>query len=131
MVGVMTTPAIQIKEIAFIGYPSTNIAASRHFYETLLGLKETMCFAGDGCTWIEYDIGPTTLAISDMAPDKWKPSADGPSVVLEVVDFEAAVAALKAAKVPFFLEPMQSPACRLAIVQDPSGNSVGIHRRNS
>lgn len=128
-----TTPAsVQVNEIAFTGYPVTDIARARAFYESVLGLKTSAVWETDGGpSWIEYDIGPGTIAITNMAPEKWKPSADGPSVALEVADFDAAVAALRAAGTRFYLEPMASPSCRLAVISDPDGNSLAIHQRNS
>jgi len=120
---------LQVTAIAFTGYPVTDIPRARMFYEQVLGLRSTAVFEHEGRHWIEYDIGPGTLAISNMSADKWKPSADGPAVALEVGDFEAAVAALRAARVRFLLEPMDSGVCRMAIVADPDGNSLCIHHR--
>lgn len=122
---------IRIKEIAFTGYPITDVARARRFYEGLLNLKVSVQFEHEGKHWIEYDVGPATLAISNMAADKWKPSADGPSVALEVEDFDAAMAALRVAHVKFFLEPMDSGVCRMAIIADPDGNSLVIHQRRA
>lgn len=122
---------IRIKEIAFTGYPITDVERARRFYEGLLGLKSTTEFEHEGRHWIEYDIGPATLAISNMSADKWKPSPDGPAVALEVEDFDAAIAALRAATVTFFLEPMDSGVCRMAVFADPDGNSLVIHQRRA
>ncbi len=120
---------IQVTEIAFTGYPVTDIARARAFYENILRLQVSTTFEHDGRHWIEYDIGPGTLAISNMAPE-WKPSRDGPSIALEVADFDAAIAELRAAGVTFVIEPTPSPVCRIAIIADPDGNSVAIHKRN-
>jgi len=121
---------IQIEEIAFTGYPVTDIARARSFYEGVLGLKLTTQFEHEGRHWLEYDLGPATLAISNMSGEQWKPSADGPSVALEVADFDAAVAHVRAAGVRFLLEPTDTGVCRMAIVADPDGNSLALHRRH-
>ena len=89
-----TAPSVRIVEIAFTGYPVTDLARARAFYEKVLGLKQSTAFEHDGKAWIEYDIGPGTLAISNMM-SSWKPSPDGPSIAFEVADFDAAVAALR------------------------------------
>ncbi len=120
---------IHITAIAFTGYPVTDLPRARAFYEQVLGLKSTVVFEHDGKHWIEYDIGPATLAISNMSAAQWKPSPDGPAVALEVADFDAAIAALSAAKVKFIIEPMDSGVCRMAIIADPDGNSLCIHHR--
>lgn len=121
---------IKIKEIAFTGYPVTDIARARRFYEGVLQLTPSVQFEHEGKHWIEYDIGGATLAISNMS-DKWKASADGPSSALEVEDFDVAINALRAAKAAFALEPMDSGVCRMAVILDPDGNSLLIHKRRS
>ena len=129
----MNTPApvsaVRVKEIAFTGYPVTDLPRARAFYEGVLGLKQALAFEHGGAAWIEYEIGGGTLAISNMMPE-WKPSPDGPSIALEVEDFDAAVAALRTAGTKFLLEPMVGQTCSLAVVADPDGNGVAIHRRN-
>ena len=130
----MTTAAaasIQVTEIAFTGYPVTDLPRARAFYEGLLGLKPSTVFEHEGKHWIEYDVGPATLAISDMWGTQWKPSPDGPIIALEVADFDAAIAALRAAGIKFNLEPIDSGVCRMAIISDPAGNAVTIHHRKS
>ena len=63
------------------------------------------------------------------APD-WKPSAGG-SVGLEVDDFDAAINRLRTTGCTFRLEPMETPVCHMAVVFDPDGNSLMIHRRKA
>ena len=81
-------------EVAFTCYPVTDLSASRAFYEDLLRLVPSMVTPmGEDGGWVEYEIGPHTLAIG-KAPG-WLPSADGPSCGLEAIDFEATIASLK------------------------------------
>lgn len=119
----------RVKEIAFTGYPVTDVPRARAFYEQVLNLKPATTFEHEGRHWIEYDVGAGTLAISNMSGEKWKPSADGPGVALEVVDFDAAVQALRTANVKFAVEPMDTGVCRMAIVLDPDGNALTVHKR--
>jgi predicted enzyme related to lactoylglutathione lyase len=111
--------------IAFTGIPVTDIKRARAFYEGALGLKPSADFS-EG-VWIEYEIGDDTLAIGSVG-DQWKPSPDGTSVAIEVDDFEAAIKDLKAAKATFAAEGIDSPVCRMAVVQDPDGNKIIIHK---
>jgi predicted enzyme related to lactoylglutathione lyase len=120
---------MNITAIAFTGYPVTDIARARAFYEQVLKLTSSAVFEHEGKHWIEYDVGPHTLAISNMSADVWKPSADGPVAALEVAEFEAAIATLRAAGAKFLIEPMDSGVCRMAIIADPDGNSLCIHQR--
>ena len=120
---------IRIKEIAYTGYPVTDVSRARKFYEGLLNLKASTQFEHEGKSWVEYDIGASTLAISNMSGEQWKPSANGPSAALEVDDFDAAVRALQEAGTVFAVEPMDTGVCQMAIVLDPDGNALAIHRR--
>lgn len=119
---------MNVIEIAFTSYPVTDVAKARAFYEGVLGLQVTSeTNLGDQGHWIEYDIGPGTLAIG-RAPG-WKPSADGCTAALEVADFPAAVATLQTARVPIRMGPFETPVCHMVMVADPDGNTVTVHKR--
>ena len=112
-------------KVAFTGIPVTDIKRARAFYEGVLGLKISGEY-GEG-VWIEYELGPDTIAIGSVG-DQWKPSADGTSVAIEVEDFEAAIKSLKEKNASFAAEGIESPVCRMAVVQDPDGNKIIIHK---
>src|SRR5580700_5698888 len=115
-----------ITEIAFTGTPVTDIKRAREFYEGALGLKPTMESAGG--MWVEYDVGPATFAIGCYG-DVWKPSEQGTCVAFEVDNVDSEIARLKSRGVAVSMEAMDSPVCRFAIVCDPDGNKVMIHKR--
>ncbi|HTS18907.1 MAG TPA: VOC family protein [Verrucomicrobiae bacterium] len=119
---------MKVTEIAFVGYPVTDLKRARSFYEDTLGLKVSHTFGDEKSAWIEYDIGPGTLAITNMAPD-WKASPGGGCAGLEVDDFPASIKRLKDKHVTFTFEPMETPVCHMAGVSDPDGNSITIHKR--
>lgn len=121
---------MKIIEIAFAAYPVTDLKRASQFYSETLGLKESRRWGDEEKAWVEYDIGPTTLCITNMAGE-WKPSADGGGAGLEVDDFEAAVTQLRQRDVNFRIEPMESPVCHLAVISDPDGNSITIHKRKT
>ncbi|HUS36334.1 MAG TPA: VOC family protein [Verrucomicrobiae bacterium] len=122
---------MKVTEIAFSCYPVTDMARARKFYEGVLGLKATYVVGEPGgMQWTEYDIANGTLSIGAGAPD-WKPTAHGCSVGLEVDDFDAAIAELKAQGVKFQMEPFPTPVCRMAFINDPDGNAICIHKRNA
>ena len=72
---------MKVIEIAFSCYPVTDLKRAKQFYENTLGLKQTTIWGDDNQAWIEYDIGPSTLAITNY-PSEWKPSPDGGGVLL-------------------------------------------------
>ena len=122
---------LKVTEIAFSCYPVTDMARARKFYEGVLGLKATYLVGeSGGMQWTEYDIASGTLSIGAGAPD-WHPRADGCSVGLEVEDFDAAIAHLKASGVQFKMEPFPTPVCRMAFIYDTEGNLICIHKRNA
>jgi predicted enzyme related to lactoylglutathione lyase len=111
--------------IAFTGIPVTDMQRARAFYEGALGLKPAAEYM-EG-VWVEYELGDDTIAIGSVG-DQWKPSSDGTSVAIEVEDFQKAVSELKAANVTFAAEGIESPVCWMAVVQDPDGNKIIIHK---
>lgn len=104
---------------------------ARAFYEGVLGLKPAQVWNHGGRAWVEYEVGPATLALSNLAQEQWKPSGDGPSLAFEVENFDAAVKTLREHEVHFVIEPYDCPTCRLAVVSDPDGNAVAIHRKST
>lgn len=117
---------MKILEIAFTGTPVTDIKRARAFYEGVLGLKPTMESAGG--MWVEYDIGNGTFGIGCYG-DIWRPSPDGTCVAFEVDDLDAQISQLKSQDVKFATEVTDTPMCRFAIICDPDGNKILIHKR--
>jgi predicted enzyme related to lactoylglutathione lyase len=113
------------KKIAFVAIPVTDMHRARAFYEGVLNLKSSEEMMGG--QWIEYDVDGDTLAIANVG-DYWTPSDQGTSVAIEVDDFEAAINNLKVAVTRFAAEPFETPCCHMAVVQDPDGNRVIIHK---
>ena len=118
---------MKISEFAFVVYPSTDRGRSKAFYEEVLGLTPVMSLDIPGGFWVEYEIGPHTLAIGKEP--FLKPSGDDPHLALEVEDFDRTIEHLRRHNVQFAHEPFDLPGCRAAIVMDPEGNKLGIHQR--
>ena len=116
---------MKIKAIGFVAIPVTDIKRARSFYEEVLGLK-----ASDEMMqgrWIEYDVGDDTLAITNVS-DTWTPSDQGTGAALEVEDFDDAIKRLNDGHVRFAAEPFETPCCHMAVIQDPDGNKLMIHK---
>jgi catechol 2,3-dioxygenase-like lactoylglutathione lyase family enzyme len=117
-----------IESIAFIAYAVKDIAASRRFYEDILGLKLAWSSHDE---WFEYDLGDTTFAITSTHIEH-SPPVRGALVGFEVSDLDGEVSRLRRLGVPFKREEIRETAvCRYAIVFDPDGTEVLIHRRKS
>lgn len=119
---------MKVTEIAFTGTPVTDIKRARAFYEGVLGLTPTMESAGG--MWVEYGIGHVTFGIGCYG-EAWKPSPDGTCVAFEVADLDAEISQLKSKGVKFALEAADTPVCRFAIICDPDGNRIMIHKRKA
>jgi len=112
--------------IPFFVYPVSDMARAKAFYGDLLGLE-----VGDSWEdkWVEYNVGPETLALSTMMAGA-QPGAKGGALALETEQFDEAVALLKAHGVRFVLEPIDSGVCRFARFEDPDGNHLVLHRKH-
>jgi len=115
-----------ITEIAFAGSPVTDMKRARAFYEGLLGLKPTMESAGG--MWVEYSVVGGTFGIGCYG-EAWKPAPDGTCVAFEVDNLDAEISRLKAKGVTVHMEATDTPVCRFAILCDPDGNKVMLHKR--
>ena len=116
---------MKINAIGFVAIPVTDIPRARKFYEEVLGL--TISDEMMGGKWIEYAVGEDTLAIANVS-DTWRPSDQGTGAALEVQDFDDAIKRLKDRHVHFAAEPFETPCCHMAVVQDPDGNKLIIHK---
>ena len=116
---------MKIKAIGFVAIPVTNIERARSFYEEVLGLRTSDEMMGG--KWIEYGVGDDTLAIANVS-DSWTPSDQGTGAAFEVEDFDDAIKRLKDRHVRFAAEPFETPCCHMAVVQDPDGNKLMIHK---
>ena len=116
---------MKIKAIGFVAIPVTNIERARSFYEEVLGLRTSDEMMGG--KWIEYGVGDDTLAIANVS-DSWTPSDQGTGAAFEVEDFNEAIDRLRDRHVRFAAEPFETPCCHMAVVQDPDGNKLIIHK---
>ena len=120
---------LKIAEIPFVGYPVSDIKRAREFYEGILGLTPGAINQEipemPGKYWIEYEVDSHTLAISNA----WEPSGQsGPSVTFEVEHFQDALEHLKSQGVKIVAECIETPGCRIALIEDWDGNGITIHK---
>ena len=116
-----------IQSIAFLTYAVSDIKVARHFYEDVLGLKLTHEAGGE---WFEYDVGDTTFAISAADADHPVP-VRGAVLAFEVSDLDAEVARLEKWGANFRRGITETPVCRFAILLDPDGSEIIIHKRKA
>lgn len=116
---------MKIKNIAFVGIPVSDVKRAREFYEDVLGLKVSDEMMGG--KWIEYSLGEDTLSLANVG-EYWMPSNQGTAAAFEMENFDEAIKHLKDRQVRFAAEPFETPCCHMAVVQDPDGNKLIIHK---
>ncbi len=116
---------MRINNIAFVGIPVTDMKRAREFYEDVLSLNVSDEMMGG--KWIEYSTGAATLALANVG-EQWMPSGEGTAAAFEVENFDEAIKQLRQQGVAFAAEPFETPCCHMAVVQDPDGNKLIIHK---
>jgi len=74
------------------------------------------------------DVGDTTFAIAPADADHPVP-VQGAVLAFEVSDLDSEVERLKQSGVKFQREVSETPVCRFAVILDPDGSKVIIHKR--
>jgi hypothetical protein len=59
------------------------------------------------------------------------PGAKGAIIAFEVSDLDAFVHKMKERAVSFVTEAFDTPVCRMAVIEDPDGNHITIHKRHA
>ena len=115
-----------LQKIAFTMYPVKDMSQARAFYEDTLGLGQGS--GGASSPWVEFDQpGGGCLAITTVTPNEPSASAGG-TIAFEVDDLPATVAEFKAKGVTIAMEGIESPVCRMAVIKDPDGNAIILHK---
>ena len=125
---------MKIRGFAFVGHPVASLKRAREFYETVLRLPEPDVIdpphgpdGDDG--FIEYAVGPDdTLAVTTTWFRGEPPAVLSAGLSVEVEDFEEAVAHIERCGVSFEMGPFEGPRCSIAVIKDPDGNQIGIHK---
>ena len=119
-----------IKEIAFVAYPSKDVATLRAWYEKHLDLTFGPAYTEGGVEqYAEAEIGDTALGLMNA---EWVgiPPGSAAGIALEVADIDAVTAKLRAAGLEVE-DPYVTPVCKLASFRDLEGNKLTLHQRTA
>ena len=114
-----------VKHIAFTVYPVTDMNRARAFYEADLGLKPSLDFEGK---WVEYDLSGGCFALTTMMDGVSPSDSAGGKIAFEVDDVDGRVETLRKKGIRVIIEPFSTPGCHMAVVLDPEGNGVILHK---
>jgi predicted enzyme related to lactoylglutathione lyase len=117
-----------ITEIAFVGSPVTDIKRAREFYEGVLGLRATT--TDPNAKWVEFEVGSGTFGVGDYG-EQWRPAQGGTMAAFETDELESLVARVRESGATVVMDISESPVCRFAMVLDPFGNTLMLHKRKS
>lgn len=116
-----------LKKVAFTMFPVKDTKRARTFYEITLGLS--VGSHSDNGVWTEYDLPEGgCLALFNHPDPKQAAAPGGASIAFEVEDLDVLVARLKGEGVKFSADDVQSPVCRMAVIQDTEGNTIILHK---
>lgn len=113
---------MRVRAVDFVAYHVRDVKQSVTFYKDILGIHDGLLITAK--TWTEFDTRPVTLAIVE-----WAEHPGVGAVALAVDDVCEAIEELRSKGVPVVMEPLETDDCWLAIIADPDGNFVYIHRR--
>jgi predicted enzyme related to lactoylglutathione lyase len=117
----------RVTGVDFVTVPTNDLAASEHFYGTVLGLPFVKRWGEMPAA--EFQAGNLTLAIMDPSAFGQEFQSHRLPIALQVDDVAAVRGELETQGVKFVTDVIDSGVCHQAIFLDPAGNSLGLHHR--
>ena len=122
----MSQQAFKITGMDLSGYMCKDGARAIAFYRDVLGLEPVKLYPEN--RGAEYELPDGTTFGLFGGGGKVMPFQPGNGILFAVDDLDAAVAALKARGIPVIME-LETPVCKMAMINDTEGNSVFLHKR--
>lgn len=123
----MTTSPSLVSGVDFVTLPAPDLDEAVEFYGTVLGLPCSVMY--DRVPGAEFETGNLTIQLFDFASVGRVNQPSQNPVALHVDDVETARAELESRGVVFFGDTIDSGVCKMAIFNDPAGNTLMIHHR--
>lgn len=123
----VTDRAFKITGIDLSGYMVKDGARAIAFYRDVLGLEPVVLYPDNRGAEYELPDG-TTFGLWGGGGGAGIPFQPSNGILFAVDDLPAAVAAIKAKGIPILME-RELPKCFMAVISDPEGNSIFLHKR--
>lgn len=114
------------RAIDFVVHDVSDLRRAVAFYRDTLGLR--LDFLKEEWGWAEFDTRPVSLALNQPSEGPPAPGS-GAVIALAVDDVRAAVEELRGKGVPIVREPFETGVCFMAVIADPDGNRIWLHKR--
>jgi predicted enzyme related to lactoylglutathione lyase len=117
--------SIHVTGIDLSGYMTKDVPRALAFYRDVIGMEPTVVYPENAGAEFTFADG-TTFGLWN--PGDTMPFQTNNGVLFAVEDFPATLRALETHNVPITMQH-ESPVCFMAMVADPDGNSVILHKR--
>jgi catechol 2,3-dioxygenase-like lactoylglutathione lyase family enzyme len=116
---------MKIRGTDFVISQVSDLARAAAFYRAVLGLTQELY--SEEWQWAEFNCGNVTLSLH--GGQTLPVQIVGGRIALAVDDVFAACAELKSKGVRFESEPTDYSVCHAAVILDPDGNALILHKR--
>ena len=120
--------ALRITGIDLSGYMTRDATRAIAWYRDVLGLEPALVYPANRGAEYELPDG-TTFGLWGGGGDV-VPFQPGNGILFAVSDLDGALAALRDRAVPV-VQQRDLPSCRMAMIEDPDGNSIWLHQRRT
>ena len=119
---------MEVRGVDFVAHYVPNLPEAVTFYKDMLGLK--MELYKEDWNWAEFSVPPITLVLFGLYPGApLKNGKGGSGLALAVKDVDQAIEELKEKGIDIEWGPNELSACHVAMISDPGGNPIFLHRR--
>ena len=117
---------MKARAVDFISYTVADMDKAEAFYRDVLGMDVTTERGEPGTRgngWMELECGGVSIGLTAMDPH---PNG---VMALAVDDVNEAVKELQGRGIEIAMDPIETPACFMAAIEDPDGNKILLHQR--
>ena len=124
----MADSGFKVTGMDLSGYMVKDAPRAIAFYRDVLGLEPILVYPED--RGAEYELSDGSTFGLWGGGGRVMPFQPSNGILFAVDDLDAAVATLKERGIPILMEN-DTPVCRMAIIHDPEGNMVTLHKRKT